>query len=158
MNEPKVQLICAKCGSANIAADAAARWSILDQEWQLTAVYGNKTCEDCGYDHNCEERELNEDERREVEAAQNRLRREVGKVVNRGEIEVLPEEEEERRGRVLAQVLKLRRKPNNGRFDMEGGEMTTLGLYRMVQRIVEGDMGRAFDLDAEGRNSMIKTT
>jgi hypothetical protein len=51
--------------------------------------------------------------------------------------EALTELEETRRGIVLADVLRLRAKRDNGRYDLEGGDKTALGLYRTVKRIIE---------------------
>jgi hypothetical protein len=52
----------------------------------------------------------------------------------------LPEKEEQRRGEMLARILNL---PLNkkGRYELEGGDKTALGLYRTVKRIlIDGDM------------------
>lgn len=51
----------------------------------------------------------------------------------------LPEKEEQRRGEMLARILNL---PLNkkGRYELEGGDKTALGLYRTVKRILlDGD-------------------
>jgi len=48
--KPKVNLVCQNCGSDNIVADAYARWDIQTQNWNLSFVFDNKICEDCGYE------------------------------------------------------------------------------------------------------------
>jgi len=51
--------------------------------------------------------------------------------------ETLTELEETRRGIILANVLQLRAKRDNGRYDLVGGDKTALGLYRTIKRIIE---------------------
>lgn len=41
---------CRNCGSANICADAAARWDHSAGAWILADTYDSTTCEDCCYD------------------------------------------------------------------------------------------------------------
>lgn len=48
------------------------------------------------------------------------------------------EDEETRRGEVLARALGLRKKAN-GRYTVEGGDKTALGLFRTVQSILKGE-------------------
>ncbi len=54
MNTPAAQITprvpcCPKCGSADISADAAARWCVETQEWEVSDVYDKyKTCDNCG--------------------------------------------------------------------------------------------------------------
>ena len=38
--------VCDTCGSANIWADAVAKWNGTD--WQLSSVMDHEECEDCG--------------------------------------------------------------------------------------------------------------
>ncbi len=41
--------VCSHCGSENISADAAVRWSIPDQDWEVTNVFDKgHSCDDCG--------------------------------------------------------------------------------------------------------------
>lgn len=47
MNGNKIQIVCALCGSANVRRDAYAAWNTDLQEWELSAVFDNSTCEDC---------------------------------------------------------------------------------------------------------------
>jgi len=46
------------------------------------------------------------------------------------------EAEKERRGQLLAQVLRLKKKRDNGRYDTHWGDKTALGLFLTVQRII----------------------
>lgn len=50
----------------------------------------------------------------------------------------ITEDEERRRGETLARVLRL---PENddGRYNLEGGDKTALGLFRTIQRIMLGE-------------------
>jgi hypothetical protein len=50
-NATKVKRIpvCARCGSDNVAADAAARWNREQQEWKVSNVFDKgHGCDDCG--------------------------------------------------------------------------------------------------------------
>lgn len=39
---------CPECGSAQICADAATRWSVVDQRWEVTNVFDQgMNCDDC---------------------------------------------------------------------------------------------------------------
>jgi len=40
--------LCPSCGSDNMIIDAAARWSVPDQKWELTTTHDIVTCDDCG--------------------------------------------------------------------------------------------------------------
>ncbi len=51
----------------------------------------------------------------------------------------LSEQEQARRGQLLARVLMLKKKRDNGRWDTTWGDKTDLGLYRTVARIVHGE-------------------
>lgn len=44
----RTKLVCPHCGSGNIIRDAAARWD--GEKWELSCVYDNMTCDDCGSD------------------------------------------------------------------------------------------------------------
>jgi hypothetical protein len=42
---------CPKCGSADISADAASRWDIDTQQWEVTNIFDKgKSCDDCGHE------------------------------------------------------------------------------------------------------------
>lgn len=57
----RVALVCPYCGSAAIAADASAHWCVDTQEWELSASYDSKTCDDCGEEFDsAEEVDLNQ--------------------------------------------------------------------------------------------------
>jgi hypothetical protein len=50
-NATKVKRIpvCPRCGSDNVAADAAARWNPEQQEWEVSNIFDKgHGCEDCG--------------------------------------------------------------------------------------------------------------
>ena len=51
--------------------------------------------------------------------------------------ESLPEYEESKRGTLIASVLMLKKKRENGRYSTAWGDKTALGLYRTMKRIVE---------------------
>lgn len=55
----KIKIVCTSCGSeTGIRADAYADWNIEKQQWELCAVFDDRTCADCG-DNNCfEEKEI----------------------------------------------------------------------------------------------------
>lgn len=41
--------VCPRCGSDNVAADAAARWNVERQEWEVSNVFDKgHGCDDCG--------------------------------------------------------------------------------------------------------------
>lgn len=48
--EVPVKMVCNKCGSENVSNDALVRWSVRAQDWQISAVLDNATCEECGND------------------------------------------------------------------------------------------------------------
>jgi hypothetical protein len=50
--------------------------------------------------------------------------------------EPLPEYEETKRGHLIAAVLMLKKKQDNGRYHTAWGDRTALGLYRMLKRII----------------------
>jgi hypothetical protein len=41
---------CPNCGSDDICADAAARWDVDAQDWVLTHVMDEVTCQACDYE------------------------------------------------------------------------------------------------------------
>jgi predicted RNA-binding Zn-ribbon protein involved in translation (DUF1610 family) len=48
MSAPRVAC-CPDCGSVNISADAAVRWNIATQDWEVCNVFDKgKLCDDCG--------------------------------------------------------------------------------------------------------------
>tara|TARA_B100000780_G_scaffold105745_1_gene74030 strand:+ start:554 stop:730 length:177 start_codon:yes stop_codon:yes gene_type:complete len=42
-----INIVCEKCGSGNIVADALAEWDISSQEWVMTAVLDATVCKEC---------------------------------------------------------------------------------------------------------------
>lgn len=55
----KIKIVCAECKSDNVRRDAMASWNVDTQDWELTAVLDQGTCEDCGEERNLEEVEIN---------------------------------------------------------------------------------------------------
>lgn len=53
------------------------------------------------------------------------------------QIVMLNEAEQTRRGELLAEVLMLKIKRSNGRYNSSWGDKTALGLFLTVQRIIE---------------------
>lgn len=49
MTEPKVYVVCPHCGSPSVACDATARWDYETQDWELSSVFDDRTCDDCGH-------------------------------------------------------------------------------------------------------------
>lgn len=43
-----MKLLCPHCNSENISRDASAKWN--GEEWGLSCVYDDMTCDDCGKD------------------------------------------------------------------------------------------------------------
>lgn len=41
---------CPVCGSPDVAADASAKWDFEAQEWSISGIYDDKTCQTCSYD------------------------------------------------------------------------------------------------------------
>jgi hypothetical protein len=41
------QVVCATCGSADVQADAYARWNVLTQQWDLSSTLDDTVCEVC---------------------------------------------------------------------------------------------------------------
>lgn len=49
MSAPRIAKVCSLCGSENIAADAAARWNVGTQQWEVLNVFDDgHCCDDCG--------------------------------------------------------------------------------------------------------------
>lgn len=57
---PAITIHCPYCGGQIILADACARWNVETQEWDLTTVYDDKTCEDCDTEVSAVERPVQE--------------------------------------------------------------------------------------------------
>ena len=55
----RVEQACARCGGTDVTMEAAVRWDINSQEWQVSAVYDNSAyCGGCSADVSVDEREL----------------------------------------------------------------------------------------------------
>lgn len=52
-------------------------------------------------------------------------------------IDRISEAEETRRGELLAEVLSLKKSRETGRYATTWGDKTALGLYRVVERIIQ---------------------
>lgn len=48
MTHDKIKKCCKYCGSENVSIDAAARWNVDTQAWELAALFDNSDCDDCG--------------------------------------------------------------------------------------------------------------
>jgi hypothetical protein len=54
-------MVCGTCGSADVGADASARWNAAEQEWELTTTYDKgSSCEVCEGECRIEEIPLDE--------------------------------------------------------------------------------------------------
>jgi len=62
-HEPPIKLVCDTCGSDDIVRDATARWNVAAQDWALSDVMDDTTCEQCGAEVDVREEVLAEDER-----------------------------------------------------------------------------------------------
>lgn len=48
MEKQKVTKVCRHCGSENVSVDAAARWNVEAQQWEIAGLFDNSDCDDCG--------------------------------------------------------------------------------------------------------------
>jgi hypothetical protein len=48
IGEYRKNYVCQHCGGSAVSHDAAAIWDIDKQEWVVSSVYDNATCETCG--------------------------------------------------------------------------------------------------------------
>ena len=55
-----ITIHCPRCRGESILADACARWNVEMQQWDLSHVYDDTTCDDCGIDVSAEERPVQE--------------------------------------------------------------------------------------------------
>lgn len=46
--QPKVVIVCRQCGSEEVTRDAVVRWSVEDQDWQVSGIFDNADCDHCG--------------------------------------------------------------------------------------------------------------
>ena len=57
----RVQVVCDECGGSSICADAAARWSIESQCWEVSTVYDKgRFCDDCSKEVGTSEEPIDE--------------------------------------------------------------------------------------------------
>ena len=42
--------VCPKCGSDNVVADATARWNSENQQWEVSSVFEQGGCDECGHE------------------------------------------------------------------------------------------------------------
>lgn len=40
--------VCKECRSTNVTKDAIVRWDQWHQVWDVSAIYGNSDCNNCG--------------------------------------------------------------------------------------------------------------
>lgn len=53
--EPKLRIVCEKCGSTRVTRDAWAEWDEAGQDWVLGAVYDYAFCHRCEAETHIEE-------------------------------------------------------------------------------------------------------
>jgi hypothetical protein len=58
--EPKLRMLCEKCGSPLVTRDAWAEWNEDEQDWVLGAVYDYAFCHTCQADAHIKEVPLEE--------------------------------------------------------------------------------------------------
>ena len=56
--EPKLRMVCEKCGSTHVTRDAWAEWDEDEQDWVLAAVFDYAFCHDCQRDAHIDEQQL----------------------------------------------------------------------------------------------------
>jgi hypothetical protein len=44
----KVRKVCVRCGSDAISREAVTRWNVETQSWEVTCVFDDVDCDDCG--------------------------------------------------------------------------------------------------------------
>jgi hypothetical protein len=49
---PKIDKVCARCGSSRISSDATAVWDVHNQCWEIASVHDHTYCPDC--DEECD--------------------------------------------------------------------------------------------------------
>ena len=49
-DEVRRKPVCPKCGSDNVVADATARWSAERQQWEVSSVFEQGGCDECGHE------------------------------------------------------------------------------------------------------------
>lgn len=60
--EPRVEQVCAQCGTADVVMEAAIRWDVRAQDWYITTIYDKSGhCDHCDADVGIDERELPSD-------------------------------------------------------------------------------------------------
>lgn len=53
-----IKIHCRTCRSEEVTRDACARWNVETQRWELTTVYDNADCDDCGGESRLVERHV----------------------------------------------------------------------------------------------------
>lgn len=54
----KVKLVCRRCGSDDVSADATVRWNVDLQDWEISDVCGGEYCGACDFDTTLVEKEI----------------------------------------------------------------------------------------------------
>jgi len=57
----KIEIVCSHCGSRSVLRDAYAAWNVDSQNWELSAVFDQGTCDDCGCERMLEEVAIDSD-------------------------------------------------------------------------------------------------
>ncbi len=68
MSEPKMQIVCGTCGSADVRRDAWAEWDSEKQDWVLGSVFDDGHCNVCEGESSLDEVPLTEWNEQLVEA------------------------------------------------------------------------------------------
>lgn len=45
---PPIKICCQNCGSEDVTRDAVVRWCVENQEWEVSNVFDNADCDNCG--------------------------------------------------------------------------------------------------------------
>lgn len=44
----KVKMVCTACGTDGVTCDAVCRWCVETQEWEVSGLFDNTDCDECG--------------------------------------------------------------------------------------------------------------
>ncbi|WP_144259483.1 hypothetical protein [Methylocystis sp. ATCC 49242] len=45
-----IKMVCPNCGSDNVGHDATVRWSVDTQAYEVSGIFDNAWCDDCGWE------------------------------------------------------------------------------------------------------------
>lgn len=46
----QIRYVCVKCGGDNVGHDATVKWDVEKQAWDISGIFDNSFCDDCGDD------------------------------------------------------------------------------------------------------------